>query len=121
MINEMLQSLTVITHRIENKVCIQTGTMQIHMNDSMIGYPMHSTECQGFLQNSKHTVPSELHILNGCVGMGCQIDGCWDVDTVRKSVASEVVESFMIPQIKSSGGRFMSNVLSGALQYQSVG
>ena len=91
------------------------------MNDGMISDPIHCTESQGFLHNSKHTVPCKLHILSRSVGMGRQIDGCWDIDPISELVAPEVVESLMIPQVESSGGRFMSNVLSGTLQSQREG
>ena len=117
----MLQMSRVITNRIEDEVHIQSGTVQIDMNNSMIGDPIHSTESHSFLHDCEHAVPCKLYILSRSVGMGCQIDRYWDIYPISEPVASEIVESLMVPQIESSGSRFMSNVQSGTLQCQRVG
>ena len=85
------------SYRVEHKICINTGVMEIDINHSLV----------------QNTVVNKLR-----VSLGCQIVGIWKHDTKSKPIAFEIVGLLVVSQIEHSLCRKMRNIESRRLTKQ---
>ena len=92
------------------------------MDNTVVGHPIHSTDRQRFLQNSKQAVMRKSQVLCRGIGMGGQVNRYGIVQSVRVPNTLEVPEFFMVPQVKSLSRSSHERASSvGSFQVQEIG